>query len=127
MPKLNQRKNMDMQMIFCVRNDLKMGKGKIAAQVGHAVLGLYKQNLNDKNSTMLEKWEATGQAKIVVKINSEKEMYNIFVKAQQMGISTHIVQDAGKTQIESGSNTVIAIGPDFKNRLNQVTGHLKLM
>lgn len=118
---------MDMQMIFCVRNDLKMGKGKIAAQVGHAVLGLYKQNLKEKRVNLLEKWEETGQAKIVVKINSETEMYNLVMKAQQMNIPTHIVHDAGKTQIASGSTTVLAIGPDFKNRLNQVTGHLKLM
>jgi hypothetical protein len=33
------------KMVLCVRTDLKMGKGKIAAQCGHAVLGSYKQAL----------------------------------------------------------------------------------
>lgn len=30
-------------MVFLVRMDLKMGLGKIAAQVGHATLRAYKQ------------------------------------------------------------------------------------
>ena len=38
-------------MIFLVRMDLKMGLGKIAAQVGHATLKAYKQMefLSDKS------------------------------------------------------------------------------
>lgn len=30
------------------RTDLKMGTGKIAAQVGHAVLGAYKQAIENR-------------------------------------------------------------------------------
>lgn len=35
----------DFKMVLVVRNDLKMGKGKIAAQCSHATLGLYKKVL----------------------------------------------------------------------------------
>ncbi|RWW59037.1 hypothetical protein BHE74_00034045, partial [Ensete ventricosum] len=34
------------QYVMVVRNDLKMGKGKIAAQCSHATLGLYKKLLH---------------------------------------------------------------------------------
>ena len=30
-------------MVFLVRMDLKMGLGKMAAQVGHATIGAYKR------------------------------------------------------------------------------------
>ena len=54
------------------RTDLKMGTGKIAAQVGHAVLGAYKQAMEDKaQKKKLNLWEFQGQPKIVVKVTSE--------------------------------------------------------
>ena len=127
MPRFNQRKNMNLKMIFCVRTDLKMSKGKMCAQVGHATLGIYEQNLLKKKQDMLEKWKNCGQAKIAVKIKSEREMFCLKHKAEEMGMLTHIVQDAGKTQVASGSNTVLVIGPEYENKLNQITGHLKLL
>lgn len=30
-------------MVFIVNGELKMGKGKICAQVGHAIIGAYTQ------------------------------------------------------------------------------------
>ena len=127
MPKLNQRKNMNIKLIYCVRQDLKMGKGKICSQIGHATLAIYKKNLFKKKNDILEKWHNTGEAKIVCKITSEKEMIKLQNKANEMGICNHIVYDAGHTQIESGSATVLVIGPDLETRLKQITGHLKLL
>ena len=54
------------KLVFLVRTDLGMGVGKIAAQVGHATLGAYKQS----SANILAKWEETGQAKIVLQVNS---------------------------------------------------------
>ena len=34
-------------MVFVVNTSLKMGSGKMAAQVGHAAVGLYKLCQND--------------------------------------------------------------------------------
>ena len=33
----------DLKMVFIVRQDLKMGAGKIGAQCGHATLGVYEK------------------------------------------------------------------------------------
>lgn len=51
-----------------IRMDLKMGKGKVAAQCAHAALAGYKQCL-EKNPKLVRKWELNGQAKITVKVN----------------------------------------------------------
>lgn len=53
-----------------------MGKGKIAAQCGHATLGAYKL-AQRYCKTALKNWETLGQAKIAVKVNTEDEMMMI--------------------------------------------------
>jgi PTH2 family peptidyl-tRNA hydrolase len=55
-----------------------MGAGKLAAQVGHAVLGAYKRILKHSSSqSVVECWENCGQPKIVLKVNSEKDLLEL--------------------------------------------------
>ena len=44
-----------------------------------------------------------------------------------IGIVTHLVEDAGHTQIEAGSRTILAIGPAFSNEIDPVTDQFKLL
>lgn len=39
----------NVKMVLVVRNDLKMGKGKIGAQCGHATLGAYRMSCKKKS------------------------------------------------------------------------------
>ncbi|CAA7038510.1 unnamed protein product [Microthlaspi erraticum] len=113
------------KMVLVVRNDLKMGKGKIAAQCSHATLGLYKKLLR-RAPKALNRWENCAQPKVVVKIESEEEMLVLQGKAKSLKLPTHITIDAGKTQIAPDSRTVMAIlGP--VDVVDDVTGGLKLM
>ncbi len=48
-------------------------------------------------------------------------------KARKKGLCTYIVQDAGLTQIEAGSKTVLTIGPGRVEEVDEVTGGLKLL
>lgn len=110
------------KLVYLVRTDLSMGTGKIAAQVGHATLGAYKQC----PKSILDKWEESGQAKIVLQIDSLDQLLTLKECAKSIGLLTHHVQDAGHTQVDSGTITVSAIGPDIESKINQVTGSLKL-
>lgn len=52
-------------MVLIVRDDLKMGKGKIGAQCGHATLGVYRvvQKLAKESEywkKVFEKWNENG-------------------------------------------------------------------
>jgi len=113
----------DYKLILIVRMDLKMGRGKIAAQCSHATLGAY---LNTENSEETKRWLSKGAAKVVVKCETEEEMDLIRDTARELGIPTHVVQDAGRTQVAAGSRTVLALGPAPKNLIDAVSGHLKL-
>ena len=114
-----------MKMILVVRSDLKMGKGKAAAQCCHAAVGAYKMARRNAPE-ILKKWERTGQPKVVVKTDSEEQLVMALGKARSLGLVATIIQDAGRTQIEPGSKTVVAIGPGPENIINEVTGDLKL-
>ncbi|KAI3762338.1 hypothetical protein L1987_52766 [Smallanthus sonchifolius] len=115
----------DFKMVLVVRNDLKMGKGKIAAQCSHATLGLYKKILH-RAPKALSRWEMCGQVKVVVKIESEDDMLELQKRAKSLSIPTHIVIDAGRTQIAPNSRTVMAVlGP--ADMVDDVTGGLKLL
>ncbi|XP_073014115.1 uncharacterized protein [Typha latifolia] len=98
----------DFKMVLVVRNDLKMGKGKIAAQCSHATLGLYKKLLH-RAPKALSRWEMCGQVKVVLKIESEEELLVLQERAKSLKLPTHVTIDAGRTQIAPNSRTVMAI------------------
>ncbi|CAI0390618.1 unnamed protein product [Linum tenue] len=98
----------DFKMVLVVRNDLKMGKGKIAAQCSHATLGLYKKLLN-RGPKALNRWEMCAQPKVVLKIDTEEDMLLLQEKAKSLKIPSHITIDAGRTQIAPNSRTVMAL------------------
>ena len=113
------------KMVLCVNMSLKMDKGKIAAQCGHATLGAYKTSLKFAKSNV-QWWERTGQAKIAVKV-TEEQMFAVAKAAEEIGVVSYIVMDAGKTQIAAGSQTVCAIGPAPVHVVNEITKAFKLL
>uniref|UniRef100_A0A804QU37 peptidyl-tRNA hydrolase n=1 Tax=Zea mays TaxID=4577 RepID=A0A804QU37_MAIZE len=84
--------------VLVVRQDLKMGAGKIASQCAHAATGLYAELLSS-NRGLLRQWEQLGQAKIVLTCKNQQEMNRLKETAEHRGIPTFIVADAGRTQV----------------------------
>eukprot|EP00249_Psilotum_nudum_P014930 c25075_g1_i1 orf=610-1206(+) len=116
----------ELKMVFVVRQDLKMGGGKVASQCAHAAVGIYSELMKSQRS-LLQRWEQYGQPKIVVTCKNLQEMNNLRAKAEMAGIPTFIVADAGKTQVAAGSKTVLAIGPGAKSSIDSITHHLRLL
>ncbi|BGP53402.1 hypothetical protein JCM8202v2_000961 [Rhodotorula sphaerocarpa] len=114
------------KLVLVVRSDLNMTKGKIAAQCGHATLACYK-TLARSNPALLKHWERTGQAKIALKIESEEDLQLLQASAQSLGLCARSIQDAGRTQVDPGTTTVLGVGPAPVRVINQVTGHLRLL
>ncbi|CAI5730965.1 unnamed protein product [Hyaloperonospora brassicae] len=114
------------KMVMCVRTDLKMGKGKMAAQCCHATLGAYKRALK-RTPDAVSAWERLGQAKVCLKVDSEEEMLALADKAAEHGLVNYVVVDAGRTQIAPESKTVLSIGPAPLKAIDEISGHLKLL
>lgn len=130
--------NRECKMVFCVRTDLKMGKGKMCSQCCHACLAVYKKVLkrNQKNGisdnkkenmSYLNVWRGGGEKKVVLKVSSVNELYEIEKKAANENLLTAIIIDAGRTQIEPNTATVLAIEPAPEDIIDKVTGHLPLL
>ncbi|EDW55130.1 probable peptidyl-tRNA hydrolase 2 [Drosophila sechellia] len=118
--------NDNFKMVLVVRNDLKMGKGKIAAQCGHGAVGAYQRAVV-RTPRLLQSWENCGCAKIAVRVESEAELMAIKKAAERQQLNTCLIRDAGRTQIEANSKTVLAVGPAAAADIDRVTGHLKLL
>ncbi|KAL7908115.1 peptidyl-tRNA hydrolase PTH2 domain-containing protein [Trichoderma velutinum] len=119
------------KLVLVVRTDLGMTKGKIAAQCSHATLACYKALARADPASaerkVLARWERFGQAKIALQIKGQAEMLELRGKARAMGLTAEVIQDAGRTQIEAGSMTVLGVGPGPKSLVDKVTGELKLL
>ena len=112
-----------MKQVIVLRTDLKLGKGKLIAQACHACLGALKLASKD----VVEKWEKEGSKKVVVKVKSKKELLDVYEKAKEKGIPCFLVRDAGLTQVEPGTLTAVALGPDEDEKIDEITGKLKLL
>ncbi|KAN0066372.1 hypothetical protein ACQY0O_000466 [Thecaphora frezii] len=123
---LDFNSNEQCKMVLLVRMDLKMEKGKIAAQCGHATLAAFKTALR-LAPQFVKQWERLGQAKVALKCPNEELMLELEAKAKNLGLVARSIIDAGRTQIAPNSRTVLAIGPAPVSIIDEITGHLKLL
>lgn len=114
------------KLVVLVRKDIKMGVGKVAAQVGHAAVdcALYAEK-KDKRS--FEAWYNCGQAKVVLKVDNLDELKRYMQMARGEGLTTSMITDAGRTQIEPGTITCLGIGPGPVSAIDKITGDLKML
>lgn len=120
----------DLKMVFLVREDLKLGAGKIAAQVAHAAVGL-TEKINEKGKNYykkaLEYWSEFGAKKIVLRAKDLEELKNVHKQCKKHKIPSIMISDAGHTQVDPGTVTVVGIGVEDSSKLDKITGGFKLM
>lgn len=116
----------ELKQVIVVRNDLKMGKGKLAVQVAHASVSSLEQARKYKPK-WVETWFSENQRKICVKINSEKELRILKGQVDDAQIPNALIEDAGLTQLEPGTVTCLGIGPLPTEIADRFTGELKLL
>jgi len=137
------------RQIIVVRKDLHMPTGKVAAMAAHVAMTFITSRLkkgftlNERSSEKLEGWFTPEQylwltqlepgsedqlsfAKIVVAVHSEEELWQVYDNAQRAGLEVHKVVDSGYSHNKPNTFTCIAIGPDYPDKLNPVTGELGL-
>jgi PTH2 family peptidyl-tRNA hydrolase len=121
---------MSYKQTIVLRIDIRMGKGKLAAQAAHAsceAVFLILRSRRSKWLEWLEQWKNTGQEKVVLKASSEKELIEIYEKAKSLDLPSSLIRDAGRTQLPPGTLTAVAVGPGPEEVVDRVTGHLKLL
>jgi len=114
---------MSFKQVILVRQDLKLPKGKLAAQCSHASVDAVLKS----DSETIKKWKKEGMAKIVLKVKDQKELIKYFQQAKDDNIMASLITDAGKTVVAPGTKTAVAIGPDEEEKIDKVTGKLKMV
>lgn len=119
------------KQVIVIRRDLKMRRGKEIAQGSHASIAFITRQLEDSRTVELTKaaeyWIAGNFAKICLQVDSEAELLEIEKKAKEIGIECHVVTDSGKTEFNGiPTKTCLALGPDYSDKIDKVTGNLKL-
>jgi PTH2 family peptidyl-tRNA hydrolase len=114
------------KQVLVFRSDLKMGKGKIAAQAGHAAISA-AQDAFVHHKKWWDAWMYEGQRKIAVKVEGEKELFELEEAAEDLGLPHALIVDRGLTQIPEGTITCLGIGPAPAEKIDRLTGKLKLL
>lgn len=109
-----------------VRQDLKMSKGKTAAQVAHASVSSYLCAARVR-PRWAEAWLEEGQKKVVLKAQSLGDVIELKERADRERIPSALIQDAGLTELEPGTVTCLGIGPAPSEDIDRITGKLKLL
>ncbi|MBM6775152.1 aminoacyl-tRNA hydrolase [Olsenella profusa] len=134
------------QMIV-MRRDLKMRKGKIAAQAGHAcveatLMAIVREGRGDAlraadgwawiehaegDSTPLTDWFDAGVAKVCVYVDSEEELLDLAERGRELGFAVALVRDAGRTEFHGEPTyTCLAFEPLPAEKIDPLTGDLPL-
>lgn len=124
-------KDYNLKQVIIVRRDLNMRKGKLAAQVAHASTTITVEALAGSKGSWTNKvlnWFNTSQAKIVVGVDSEQELIDLYLRALDQGLITVLITDYGYTEFHGvPTKTCCAIGPELLTLIDPITGHLKLL
>ena len=127
------------KMMIVMRRDLKMRKGKIAAQAGHAcidavLMALSKEGCmndfemtadgvalkaSDQCITPLSDWFLSGCAKVCVYVDSEEELLAIAQKAKEKGMLVQAFSPLGCGAV-LGDETLGSIAKKYNKSVAQI-------
>lgn len=129
------------KQVIVMRKDLHMRKGKMIAQGAHASMKVlldlchgntkegerYGELWFDVNSFLYE-WLKGSFTKVVVSVDSEQELLDIYYNASSSDIPCAMIEDNGYTEFKGiKTKTCCAIGPWESDEIDKITGHLKLL
>lgn len=120
------------KQVLVYRRDLKMRKGKIAAQCAHGAMAVFFQrqpktrpvnHLDVPLDGPMAAWVRRSFAKIVLSVESEDDLLTIHRAAQEAGIPCAVITDSGRTEFKGvPTRTVVAIGPGEISEIDAITG-----
>jgi PTH2 family peptidyl-tRNA hydrolase len=131
------------KQVIVMRTDLKMRKGKIAAQAAHAAMKVFFDMMDRARSGVAVEggilmslivtqdmwdWAEGIFTKICAAVDSEQELLDLYEKAKAAGLPCSLIEDRGLTEFGGQlTKTCISIGPAAPKLIDPITGHLRLL
>jgi len=119
----------------------KVRSGKIIAQACHASMKIFFDRMEKQTdsihdawityelplTTEMTEWKEGSFTKACVQVDHEEELLEILKKAEEAGLPVALITDAGLTEFNGvPTSTCCAIGPANSDKIDLITGHLKL-
>jgi peptidyl-tRNA hydrolase, PTH2 family len=141
---VSSRSAQSVKQVIIIRKDLKMRRGKEIAQGSHASIAWLTNRLMTRTKAITKElgggavtyadftepewgWICGNFRKICVVVNSEEELRKVYQAALDAGLVAEIIEDTGLTEFRGVPTlTAVAIGPDYDEKIDPVTGHLAL-
>jgi len=135
----------EVKQVIVIRKDLKMSLGKCCAQTAHAAMKIIldKASIVEDSEILSEKcvwqlqvnkkepiysWLKGSFTKIIVGVNSLKELEDLEFLVIENNILVAKVTDEGRTEFKGiPTITALSIGPDWSTKIDPLTKHLKLI
>lgn len=114
----------NMKQVILIRKDLNMSRGKEIAQACHASMKATLEHMEDER---VKTWLSGMFKKVALVVENEEELIRLHQLALEKGLITSLIEDSGLTYFHGvKTKTTVAIGPDEEEKINELTGHLKL-
>jgi peptidyl-tRNA hydrolase len=97
--------NDEIVQYFIINKEIKLSKGKLAAQVGHVAV---RVALDKQNDEMFKDWMTTHDEKKIVLEGKEKDL----LKLIDQGF--YFVRDNGLNEVPAGTLTCVGLPPMYK-------------
>ena len=126
------------KQVIVIRRDLRMRRGKEIAQGAHASMAWLRQRVMPlvtpagladqvKFSEAERMWLEGSLRKVTVKVGSEADLLAVYDQAIEAGLVAHLITDRGLTEFGGvPTRTCLAVGPDYDDLIDPVTGDLEL-
>jgi peptidyl-tRNA hydrolase, PTH2 family len=126
------------KQVIVIRRDLKMRRGKEIAQGAHASMAWLRQRIMPhltqagradhlQLSPAERTWLDVSMRKVTVKVGSEQELLDVYDQAIAAGLVVEMITDRGLTEFGGiPTRTCLAVGPDYDDLIDPVTGDLEL-
>jgi PTH2 family peptidyl-tRNA hydrolase len=113
----------ELKQVILVRKDLELPPGKLAAQVAHACV----EAMVGSSKLKVARWRVEGAKKVVLEVEDLKELMRYCSLAQAAKLRCALIRDAGRTVIAAGTVTCLGIGPDESDKIDKITGKLRML
>lgn len=111
-------------------------KGKMIAQGAHASMAWLSKRVRESFGTGKEPkfseeekaWLEGSFVKVCVYVDSVEALHEIFHRAKKAGLTAELITDSGLTEFHGiPTDTCVSIGPHQADKIDAITGNLKLL
>jgi len=125
----------DLKQVILLRRDLKLRRAEAAALASKASMAFIVEGDESDRSGSVQvelsgieaEWMLGSSTRIVLGVTSEDAMRKLLLKAEIQGVSTYEITGSSSGKADEGIQLIAAaLGPDDSDKLDLITGNLKL-